>query len=366
MTLTNTTIKTAKPGSVIKDASVPGLQLRTFGQRRSFYLYYRNKSGTQRKPKIGDWPTITIDQARQIARKWLAEAINGRDPSKERKIAVASPTFAQAIDTFMASNKLKPGSVKVYQFALALWKKHLGSERAVDITARDINRITKKLADHYAINTVNLIVAAAGSVFRDLMQEGLITANPTRSITLEGGNKRERYLTADEYKRLAESLDHYSKTDPSNVAAIRLLALTGARVSEIVKAKRSWVRGEWLELPDSKTGKKKIYLSPQALDIINAEPSINDSLIGTSTRPQEAWMKIKARAGLEDFRMHDLRHSFASEAISSGLSLEIVGQLLGHKNANTTKRYAHLIDEARIAASNQIADRVTGRMKING
>ena len=71
MTLTNTTIKTAKPGSVIKDASVPGLQLRTFGQRRSFYLYYRNKSGTQRKPKIGDWPTITIDQARQIARKWL-------------------------------------------------------------------------------------------------------------------------------------------------------------------------------------------------------------------------------------------------------------------------------------------------------
>jgi integrase len=362
--ITTAAIKAAKPGQTLRDSAVPGLQLRIFDSKKAWYMYYRTRDGQQRKPKIGPYPALTIDQARKIARDMMVKVLSGEDPSQQRKDAISSPTFSQAADRYIVTAKLKPGSLKIYQFAIGVLKKEIGRDKVTKIIGRDLERLAVRLTDHYAVNTVNTIIAVAGAVFRDCVREGTISANPAASVSVSGGNSRERYLTAEEYQRLAEALEFYSKTDPSNVAAIRLLAITGARVSEIVKAKRSWVKGEWLELPDSKTGKKKIYLPEQARAIIAAEPSINDSLIGIAGRPQEIWNKIRARAKLDDFKMHDLRHSFASEAISSGMSLEIVGQLLGHKSANTTKRYAHLIDEARIRATTTVAEKVSDRMRL--
>lgn len=349
---------------MLRDAAVPGLQLRVFAKRKAWYLYYRTQSGTQRKPKLGEWPAITIEQARKKARDWYARAAMGEDPSKKRQDAIASPTFNASVQRFWAKAKLKPTSAHVYRFAFRIWGKHIGGERMVDIDAPQIERVAHKLASKYAISSVNMTIGAIAAVFREEIRGGLLHYNPTKNFVLDGEENRERYLSADEFKRLAEALDHYHPKHPEGVAVIRLLALTGARVSEITGSRREWLRGEWLELPDSKTGKKRIYMPPQALAIIEATPSLDGRLIGISNRPQRCWYKVRDRAGLKDFRLHDLRHSFASEALAAGLSLEQIGGLLGHKSPQTTKRYAHLIDESHRTSATQVANMVAARMQI--
>ena len=131
---------------------------------------------------------------------------------------------------------------------------------------------------------------------------------------------------------------------------------------EIVRARREWLRDGVLYLPDSKTGEKEIHITPAALDIINATVPLEGSLVGIRSRPTKVWDKALERAEITDLRLHDLRHSFASQALASGLTLPQIGELLGHKSAQTTKRYAHLADELKKQAAKMVADRLMERL----
>ena len=169
---------------------------------------------------------------------------------------------------------------------------------------------------------------------------------------------RERYLSHKELGKLSEVLKQSEMENiemPSVINAIRLLILTGCRRNEILSLKWDYINFEnnCINLPDSKTGKKTIYLTAPAIEILsNIETKEGNPYVITGHKIgdhlvniQKPWARIRKKAGLDDVRIHDLRHTFASHAISAGSSLAMIGALLGHKQAQTTERYAHLADD---------------------
>jgi len=180
-------------------------------------------------------------------------------------------------------------------------------------------------------------------------------ANPVKGITRYPERPRERYLNEEELARLYQALEEEleERGNIYIVAAIRLLVFTGARLNEILTLKweHVWLDDSLLILPDSKTGKKGITLNTPARKVLETLPRISGNpyvICGQKEgrhliNLQKPWRRIRKRAGLEDVRLHDLRHTFASMAARQGGSLPAIGALLGHTQSQTTQRYAHMI-----------------------
>ena len=202
--------------------------------------------------------------------------------------------------------------------------------------------------------------------------------NPCRGIDRYKENKRERFLSAAELSRLGEALreaEEQQALTPYAIAAIRLLLLTGARKSEILSLRWDCVDldNRLLRLPRSKTGPKSIYLTTAAAEILKLLPRVKGNpFVIVGEKPgahlvnlQKPWDRIRARAGLDDVRLHDLRHSYASVGATSGLSLLFVGKLLGHTQASTTQRYAHLAEDPVRQAGEQISEAIATALNQN-
>ena len=180
-------------------------------------------------------------------------------------------------------------------------------------------------------------------------------SNPCRHVRKYRERKRERYLSESEFARLGEALSETEREGtvmPSAITAIRLLILTGARLSEVLTLRWDYIDWDqsYIRLPESKTGAKLIYLNPPAMEILRNTPraDANPYLI-PGKKPgchlinlQKPWRHVMRRADLDDVRIHDLRHSYASFGATNGLSLHMIGKLLGHTQAATTARYAHV------------------------
>ena len=181
---------------------------------------------------------------------------------------------------------------------------------------------------------------------------------------------KERYLTPVEYRRLASSLYELKDRFPDAVTIIWLLIYTGARCAEIQTLRWEYVKPPRLMLPDSKTGPKTIYLNPQARAILGALPGKKENgLIFPSRiiadKPisiVNSWPIIRHHAAIPDVRLHDLRHSFASIAIRDGISLLVIGKLLGHVLPETTARYAHLADETIQDSATRVCSSIASAM----
>lgn len=163
----------------------------------------------------------------------------------------------------------------------------------------------------------------------------------------------ERYLTTEEIRRLGQALDDFEVQYPSDVLLVRLLLLTGCRCGEILTLQWQWVdfERELLLLPDSKTGQKTVVLNKVAVDLLRSvervegNPYVVISPCNSGqnlNQPTRGWGHIRHAAGLDDVRLHDLRHTFASIGVSANYSLPIIGKSLGHCDPKTTARYAHL------------------------
>ena len=200
-------------------------------------------------------------------------------------------------------------------------------------------------------------------------------SNPTRHVEKYKEDKRGRYLTHDELTRLGQVLAEAqdSGTEPiAAIAAFRLLLLTGCRLGEIQTLKWEYVQGSALLLPDSKTGAKRVALGNAALGILMAIPRMAENpYVITGRNPgshltdlERPWRRIRQRAGLPDVRIHDLRHSFASNAVGLGESLPIIGKLLGHTQVQTTARYAHLANNPVQLAADRISDDIARALGI--
>ena len=200
-----------------------------------------------------------------------------------------------------------------------------------------------------------------------------VGSNPVVGLPAYPEPRRERYLTAMELARLWTLLDEANRTQGAPVvavAALRLLLLTGARLGEILTLR--WAYIDWehgrARLPDSKTGPKTLFLAPEALEVLRRLPRPVGSpwcLPGAKagqhyTALRKLWYRLRAEAGLDDVRLHDLRHTFAAHAAALGIPLLTIGAMLGHRSASTTQRYAHLMPEIADEAARVTARRVAG------
>lgn len=347
--------------------------------KRSYFLFYRTKDGRQRKPKIGDHGAITCEQARVIAQQWLADITHGKDPSAERQALRVNPTLSDLADRYMKDHapRKKLASRKEDQ---RLWDQHvlpvLGSLKVSSLTRDDILKLHHSL-QHLPITANRVLSLLSKSLnLAELWGYRPDHSNPCRHIKKYAENKRERFLTPDEISRLMEVLEKEEaegKELPCVIYAIRLLLLTGCRLNEILTLRWQEVDldRKCLSLADSKTGKKVVYLSPATVEVFKTIPheEENEYVIWGKKKEshlinlQKPWRRIRNKAGLDNVRLHDLRHTFASVAAASGLSLPIIGALLGHKQTQTTARYAHLVGQPLLEASEKIGNKMMGNVE---
>ncbi len=348
--------------------------------RKVYLLKYRNKEGRQRKPVIGIHGQITCENARDVAQDWLADIAKGKDPSMERSVSRKAPTVSELCERYMEEHsKLhkKENTLKLEKFYIKKFiKPMLGSLKTASVTKLDIAKFHSALRD--TPSQANRILQTLSKMF-SLAETWKIRpqhTNPVKGIQKYKEESRERFLTQEEIKRLNDVLDkaeHEGRESLYFLNLIRLLMLTGARLSEIQTAKWAWVdfSNGILNLPDSKTGKRTIYLSPSALDILVKTPKIegnpyiiagakDSAPLNNATKP---WYRIRKEAGLEDVRIHDLRHTFASLLIGQGFSLQMVAKLLGHGDTRMSERYAHLTKNSVQDAASSIGNLITNSRK---
>jgi integrase len=356
------------------DATVPG-----FGARRqtgaavSFFLKYRNAEGRQRWHSIGrQGAPWTPEAARAEARRLLGLVAAGADPAAERSARKEAPTVAELAELFLAEHvetKRKPRTAREYRRLIEnVILPALGRKRVADVTRTDVARLHH--ARRATPTEANRALALLSTMFNfsERVGERPDGSNPCRHVERFPQRRRERFLSEDELARLGDALAAYTGS-PYHVATIKLLIFTGARLGEVLGLRWEWVdfdRGD-ARLPDSKTGAKTIQLPAPALEVLAALPRIESEphVLGRhrgTTFIEAPWRRIRTAAGLGDVRLHDLRHAFASVAASAGLALPIIGKMLGHTQAQTTQRYAHLASDPVKAAAAAVAAKIAAAM----
>ncbi len=365
------------------DPTLPafGLRVEPTGVR-TFQLSYR-VSGRLRMATLGRLGVVTLDQARRRARGMLGLVSDGTDPMAAKDAATRALSVRASAARWLVEQiaaRRKPTTVRLYRLAEGHFSRMLGSIPVNQLTTADVTRLHAKLkATPYLANRV---VAALSSLVTWCERQGLRPAgqNPCRGIEKYPERGHERYLTTAEYGRLGTAIREAERTGAlarAGLTAIRLLLLTGCRPSEILTLEWSHVDlpASVLRLADSKTGEKTVHVPPEAVRLLKRWPRHAGSSFvfpGTGRRTRgehlvnlaKHWKHLRKAAGLEDVRLYDAcRHSFASVAISKhGHALSVVGELLGHSQAATTKRYTHLHDEAARSAVKQIGGTIAAAM----
>ncbi|MAL77242.1 MAG: integrase [Rhodospirillaceae bacterium] len=356
------------------DDEIKGLGLRVWPSGRKTYLIqYRDSGARTRRKGLGQHGIVTAEEARKEARELLAAVARGENPSQDSKDKRVALSVAHLCDRFLAEymmRRCKPKTQEDYRRNIDQYiRPHLGRMKVAEINRSDIQEVHHKLRD--IPYQANRTLAVLSVMFNQAEVWGLRPdgSNPCRHVKKYEEKKRERYLSTEELIRLGQTLNELevSGEEPlPPIHCIRLLILTGCRLGEIQTLKWSYVQGNRLRLPDSKTGAKSVYLGPAALEALGKIERLDDNpyvvtgkLPGTHlTDMQRPWRRIRRRAGLDDLRIHDLRHSFASSAVGMGESLPMIGKLLGHSQVQTTARYAHLADDP-VQVS---ADRISGEL----
>lgn len=357
------------------DDEVPGFGLRVLPSgRKGFVVQYR-AGRRPRRISLGPSTVLTCEQARTRAITIVAAVRNGDDPAAKRDADREALTVAELADRFdreHISVRLKESTAKGYRRMIErIVLPALGRHRVTEVTRADIAKLHHDM--RHIPYDANRCLEIVSKMFNLAEMWGLRPdgSNPRKHIKKYPEEKRERFLSAGELRRVGEVLREMEQEGvelASAIAAVRLLMLTGCRLSEIMRLKWDYVdfAGRALRLPDSKTGAKVVHLGQPALDVLTAFERIEENpWVITGTLPgaplydlQPFWQRVRARAGLKDVRIHDLRHTFASTAVAAGQGLAIIGKLLGHTQVQTTARYAHLAaDPVRIAA-NRVASEI--------
>jgi integrase len=343
------------------------LEVRSSGGK-TFYQRYRDSRGRERQFKIGSARVLTVRQARNKARSILAEAALGNDPQGQRELLRKIPTLAEFVrDSYLPFARNAKRSWRTDDTVLRLHiLPKLGRLALDEISSQNIGEIVRRMQDNgYASGTTNRVLVLLRYVFNLAKKWGIASAqnNPAAELKTAPDVCRERFLKEEEIERLLGALD--ADENKTAARAIKLLILTGARRNEITQAR--WEYVDWerktLLVPCSKSGRPRlIQLNSAALDLLRSLPREPENAFifpsPVTGRPSASlhfpWTRIRKRAGLTDFRLHDLRHSFASFLVNKGVSIYVVQGLLGHANVRATQRYAHLADETLSAASELI------------
>ncbi len=357
---------------IIFDSEIPGFGVRILPSGKRSYLVQYRIGRKFRRMSLGLHGILTTEKARGEAIKVLGRVKDGDDPAGAREKARTELTIddlcRRVIDEH-ASQHCKPGTVVGYRYyAKAYIRSRIGHLRVGEVERSDVAKFHQNLR-HTPIQA-NRCLQFLSKAFNLAEVWGLRTdgTNPCRHIKKYPEKKRERYLTKDDLARLGEVLRQSEQEgieSQSAINALRLLIFTGCRLSEIMTLKWDYVdfEGSALHLPDSKTGAKTVHIGAPALQVLSKIERIEDNpwvITGKNlgahlTDLQPPWRRIRKRAGIPDVRIHDLRHTFASTAVSAGHGLPMIGKLLGHTQVQTTARYAHLAADPLKAAVNDIS-----------
>lgn len=386
------------------DAKIHDLSLRVYASGRATWsIRYRPRSAkAYRRFTIGLYPAISLYDARQLAEQYRGRVSIGEDPQQDRKDIHSAITIRELADQYLnefARPKKKKSTYQLYKLYV---EKHIipqiGSLTVTKITPQVIDRLHRELGRERPA-TANRVLACVSGMFCFGLRAKVphLSSNPAKGIEKFRETPRQRFLSKDELARLGAALteaetvglpwpknampkkhgrrleNRRSIVCPYAVGAIKLLLLTGCRVGEILKLRWREVdfdRGLLL-LPDSKSGQKVVTLSDAAIRVLKTLERTGVYVIpGKRLNEPRAdldrpWNLICARAQLEDFHIHDLRHSFASLGAGAGVGLYILGKLLGHRNPQTTERYAHLGATPLRHAVNSISDQMVGMLQIS-
>ena len=371
------------------DTDLSGFGCRVHPQgKKTFIFKYRvggGRGASQRKMKLGAYTEgFTVDQARALAKQVNADVLKGKDPAGDRANHRAAETFEAFSKQYMeqhAKAVKKPSSVKNDRWMLDRYiLPKLGSRKVVDLTSNELGRFIRGHGE------TPILANRLRSLLSKMM--GLATnwgvrhdqVNPLQSVDKYPERSRERYLTGDEIKRLGKVLreTEQAASEPwQAIAAIRLLLFTGCRRGEILSLQWSFVDSEQelILLPDSKTGRKTLYLTSPVAELLGSLPRKEGCpFVLPAQRGGEGhfvglghvWERLRRTAKLDEVRLHDLRHTFASRGAGMGLGLPLIGALLGHSDSATTAKYAHLAADPTRKAGSRIARRLRAELSAHG
>ena len=362
----------------VSDGELPRFiaRVRTSG-RIYFGVQYRH-GGRFRWMTLGMFGPMTADQGRREALRVLAEVERGGDPAARRDKAREAISLRDLAEKWLEQHvrpKSKPTTAaETARLLEKIILPALGRRRVGDVTRSDVSRLHASLVKTPVTGNRALAVLHALFAFGERIGARPEGTNPARGIARYREESRRRYLSDAELARLGAALAEAERDGTESVeavGAIRILLLTGCRKSEILGARWRDVDEErgLLHLEDAKAGARDVLLNPPAVEVLGTLPRSSEWIIPGREHGQplvnigKAWRRIRARAGLSDVRLHDLRHSHASAGVAANISLHLLGGLLGHRQPRTSARYAHLSDDPLRKASDAIGARLTAALE---
>jgi len=358
---------------LVWDRDMRGFGLRVYPSGKKTYLVQYRAGRRTRRITIGQHGVLTAEEARTHAKQLLGDVARGSDPSAEKQAKRRAPTVDGLCDRFLeeyVDQHCKPTTARDYHSVIRRFiRPKLGPIPIGEVTRADVVAFHHGLRETpYQANRAAAMLSKLFNLAEDwgLRQPG---SNPARRIKKFREEEKKRYLSDAEQIRLGEVLAEALEDGTETVyvvSALLLLIYTGCRLSEILTLRWDYVTSHHLELPDSKTGRRRIPLPREAYDILMELPRqpgnpyviLGESDDGPLNNLQKPWRRIRKTAGLEDVRIHDLRHTYASVAMKDGVDPFTLKEIMGHKNLTTTLRYAHLADDAVQRAAGSVAARL--------
>lgn len=371
---------------------------------KTYFVDYRAAQGTRRRMTIGRHGSITTEQARKLAIETMGGVVLQRDdPLLERRTRRASLTVAELCDNYLIAARKglvigRAGKAKK-DTTLATdegrierhIKPLLGRKLVVDLKRPDITKFIRDVtAGKTAVKEkstkprgVTLVAGGAGTATRTTgllggilsyaVSEGILESNPAHGVSKPAYKKRDRRLVAAEFRKLGNALIERDNEPWQAIVGIKLLALTGCRLGEIVKLKWKEVdlEGQALRLGDSKTGASIRPIGKPVVDLLQSvQPDKPAGFVLSGVRNpnisygslDSAVARLVNAAGLEGVTAHTLRHSFASVAADLNYSDSTIGSIIGHAGSTVTSRYTHRLDSVLINAANNISEEINKQM----
>ena len=388
--LTKRTVDAAKPGdkqTYLWDGALKGFGLLILPSGvKSFVLQYRTEAGRSRRLTLGRYGTLTPDQARSMAADALVQVRKGKDPVADRQAMKAAPTVNQLLDRYLAEHVEVHNAASTQESCKRIVKNiirpRLGSLMVASLTRQDVTKLHKALQS--TPRQANLVLSILSKALTLAEVWGMRTeqSNPVRMVKRYKETERERFLSGEELARLGQTLEEAetnglpwvikatadkakhllpdadkrrTPVNPTALAAIRLLLFTGARLSEILELRWEHIdmKEGTIALPARKgDGRRAHPVSSGALAVLSGLPKKKKSpfVLPRAGDPkrhlakevlENAWQRVRARAGLDDVRLHDLRHTVGTFASQAGSNAFMISHLLRHTNVTITNRYVN-------------------------